>query len=172
MISTRRINHSHRTMRIGYLDEATFSEQAARAHFSLLRKGAEFSSAGKTLGDVFDAVLSGRFDSVAIPLRNSSATDIKEVYEILADPGVYPKINVGAKIKIVGEELVMVEQCLIAPEGTMLKDINTVYSKQEALAQCKKFIEEHGFGTVAENSTAAGADRILAEKLKNAELRV
>ncbi len=153
-------------IRVGYLSEATFGEQAARAHFAS-RENVVYSSAGKTHKEVIDAVLKGKFDNVAIPIRNKLVPEIDGIYETLIAHVMNNRINIKAEVKIVGEEFVKVEQCLIAPAGVKLEDIRTVHSKKEALAQCGKFIAEHKLSTVEEESTAAGVYDILKNNLRD-----
>lgn len=87
-----------------------------------------------SLPDVVAAVDSSAVDEAVGPIENSIAGSINDIVDAL----------VGAQeTRIIGELLLPIDICLIAPEGTALTDIQRVRSKAEALGQCRKFLSEH-----------------------------
>lgn len=83
--------------------------------------------------DVCDAVLSGKARYGVLPLENSSAGSVGEVYDLLSRGGVY----------IIKAYDLTVTHCLLGkPEADALQ-VRTVYSHPQALSQCSEFIAAH-----------------------------
>ena len=83
--------------------------------------------------DAMREIVSGRADYAVLPFENSSAGIVSENYDLLMEYDV----------TIVGEELLPVEHCLLALPGAKLSDITTVYSHQQALMQCSRFLDKN-----------------------------
>ena len=83
--------------------------------------------------DVFEAVHRGEADYAVLPIENSSTGSISQVYDLLAKYGHY----------IVGEQVVKVEHCLLAPQGATLDTVREVYSHEQGLRQCADFLKAH-----------------------------
>ncbi len=83
--------------------------------------------------DVFAALDAGEVDYAMLPIENSSTGSIRQVYDLL---GRYD-------FSLVGEWQVKVEHCLAALPGVALEDIETVYSHEQGLMQCDKFLSGH-----------------------------
>ena len=79
---------------------------------------------------VFQAVESGFCTYGVLPIENSTAGSVNEVYDLMRKHKFY--IVRGAKIKV--------EHCLLAKKGTKLSDIKEIYSKDIALDQCSDFL--------------------------------
>lgn len=86
-----------------------------------------------TWEEVFLALKEGRADYGVVPIENSSTGSINQVYDLLARYGAY----------IVGEQIVKVEHCLMAPPGATLESIREVCSHEQGLAQCEEYLKEH-----------------------------
>ena len=86
-----------------------------------------------TWSDAMEAVKGGQADYAILPIENSSAGMISDVYDLLAR---YDNV-------IVAETYLRVKHALIGVEGTTLDTIKTVYSHQQALSQCSDFLDEH-----------------------------
>ena len=97
--------------------------------------------------DIFVALKEGRADYGVIPIENSSTGAINATYDLLAKYGAY----------IVGEQLVRVNHCLMAPTGASLDTITQVYSHEQGLIQCEAYLKEHPWQPVALQNTAAAA---------------
>src|SRR5688572_31594785 len=135
-------------------ERGAFSEEAAR---NLLGVDVDVVCC-RTFEDVFAAVRSGTAGVAVVPIENSLAGSVLRNYELLAD----------ADLTIVGETFVRIELNLIAPHGVRIEDIRRVYSHPVALAQCNRFVAEHGFEAVAAYDTA-GSVKMLMESAKRDE---
>lgn len=107
----------------------------------------------RTFAEVAQAVESGQADFGILPIENSTAGSINAVYDLLLD----------RDLRIWGEVILRVRHCLLAPPGTTLSDIRAVRSHPQALEQCARFIERHGWEALAVHDTA-GSARMLAER--------
>jgi len=83
--------------------------------------------------DVFRAVRDGDVDAAVIPIENSLAGPVAEHYDLLLDQDV----------AIEQESLLRIHHNLIALPGTRLEEIRRVSSHPVALAQCRRFFEQH-----------------------------
>ncbi len=137
--------------RVAYQGEpGAFSEVASMGFFG---EGA------KTIGmyqfeDPFLALHNGEADYAVLPIENSSTGAIRQVYDLLAQYSCY----------IVGETTVRVRHCLMALPGTKPEDIKTVYSHEQGLFQCERFLNQYpGWRQVAQADTA-GSAKLVAEQ--------
>lgn len=97
--------------------------------------------------DVFAAVAEGRAKYAMIPIENSHAGRVAEIHNLL------PKTN----LHIVAEHIEPIEHHLYALPGTKLADVKQVYSHQQALMQCRKFIHENKLEPHVHSNTATAA---------------
>ena len=111
--------------------EGAFSELAGRKFFAPYLDQAVFLGL-PTFEQVVDAVEDGDADYGMLPVENTTAGSINEVYDLLS----------GAKLSIIGEEVLRVEHCLLAVEEVPLAGIRRVLSHPQALAQCMKFLSQ------------------------------
>ncbi len=107
----------------------------------------------RTFADVAQAVEAGRAEFGVLPVENSTAGSINAVYDLLLD----------RDLRIWGEVILRVRHCLLVPPGTTLADVRAVRSHPQALEQCARFIERHGWEALAAHDTA-GSARMLAER--------
>ncbi len=104
---------------------------------------------------VMEAVQSGRADYGVLPIENSSTGGITANYDLLLN---YDNC-------IVGEYVMKIDQCLLAPPGTKIEQIQKVYSHPQGLAQCSVFLEEHpGMQGIECDSTSAAAQKVARDK--------
>ncbi len=82
-----------------------------------------------------------------LPIENSSAGSVRDVYELIKKYDFY--INFETKIKV--------EHCLCARPGTKIPDITKIYSHEQALAQCSDYIDDVGIDTEEFKNTAMAA---------------
>ncbi len=106
-----------------------FSQQAAR---QLAGEGVEVLPCQR-FEEVFRAVAEGRATAAAIPIENTLHGSVHENYDHL----------LNFELEIVGETRVRIVHNLIAPPGTRLSDVRTVYSHPVALNQCLDFFAAH-----------------------------
>lgn len=116
--------------RVVYQGEpGAYSEEAAVGLF-----GEEVNAKGLPwFGDVFEALARGEADYAVLPIENSSTGSIRQVYDLLSQ----------YDFSLVGEWQVKVEHCLCVNLGVRLEDIQTVYSHEQGLMQCDKFLDGH-----------------------------
>jgi chorismate mutase/prephenate dehydratase len=102
----------------------------------------------KTFDAVFDAVKSGLCDFGVLPIENSSYGSVRTVYDLLQVKDV----------NIVRSARLFIRHALFVKEGVSLSDIRVIYSHEQALGQCSKFLKSLG-GKVkvipCENTAAA-----------------
>ncbi len=87
----------------------------------------------KTWRDAMEALKNGDADYAVLPIENSTAGIVADIYDLLVE----------YHHSIVGEQIIHVDHALMGLKNSNLKDIKTVYSHPQALAQCSKFLEKH-----------------------------
>lgn len=138
--------------RVAFLGPAgTYTEEAAILHAPEAER-----VPCPSLPDVVAAVDSARVDEAVGPIENSIAGSINDIVDAL----------IGAQAaRIIGELLLPIDVCLIAPEGTRIADIRRVRSKAEALGQCRRFLAAQLPGATLEpyDSTAGAVVSLAGE---------
>lgn len=111
----------------------------------------------QTFRDAMEAIEEGAADYAVLPIENSSAGSVNEMYDLLVEFENY----------IVGETIIPITHTLAGLPGSSLRDIDRVYSKAEALMQTSRFLGEHkGWQQISVENTAIAAKKILDEKDK------
>jgi prephenate dehydratase len=105
-------------------ERGAFSEEAVVAHFGETARPLPCRS----FAEVFEAASSGRADYGVVPIENSLAGSIHQVYDLLLARGLH----------IVGEVEIRISHHLIALPGVKLADVRRVLSHPQALAQCQR----------------------------------
>jgi chorismate mutase/prephenate dehydratase len=83
--------------------------------------------------DVLDALEAGKADYGVLPVENSSAGSVLDVYDLLLRRRFY----------IVREHTIRVDHCLLGVRGASLSQVREVYSHPHALAQCPEFFHKY-----------------------------
>jgi prephenate dehydratase len=109
----------------------------------------------RTFRDTFDAILAGRADRGLVPVENSQAGSINEVYDLLGSSG----------LMVAGEHCHRVDLCLMALPGQSLSDIKKVISHPVALAQCDPYLRGLGLEIEVGYDTAGSAKQVQEEQL-------
>ncbi|MBQ9320961.1 MAG: prephenate dehydratase [Eubacterium sp.] len=91
------------------------------------------SSHVATWREAFEMVVDGRADYAVLPIENSTAGSVSDIYDLMIN---YPVSNIG-------EQIIPIDHVLMGVPGTDLQQIRKVYSHPQALAQCRKFLEQH-----------------------------
>lgn len=89
----------------------------------------------------------GHAEYAMIPLENSTAGRVEEIYRLLPT----------TSLQIVAEHFEPVNHCLLALPGVALEQINTVSSHPQALAQCFHHLESLNIKAIAAADTALAA---------------
>ena len=108
----------------------------------------------QTFRDAMEAIEEGSADFAVLPIENSSAGMVSEMYDLLEEFENY----------IVGEVILPINHYLVGTEKTTLESIERVYSHPQALMQCSKFLNRHGsWQQIGAANTAVAAKKILNE---------
>lgn len=111
-----------------------------------------------TFRDAMAAIKEGRADFAVLPIENSSAGSVTDMYDLLTEFDNY----------IVGEQIIRIEHALLGIEGAELNDISTVYSHPQGLMQCSKFLDEHReWRQISLQNTAVAAKKVYDDKDKS-----
>lgn len=111
--------------------EGAYGHQAARQHFGVTRRPVLFK-AYRSFRETLEAVQEGHVQRAVLPIENSTAGSVYEVYDLLF------RMN----LSIVGEEIVEIEHCLLGLPGATVDGLRRVHSHPQALAQCSEFLAE------------------------------
>ena len=112
----------------------------------------------KSFDDVFESVKTGDVDYGVVPVENSIEGSVNRTYDLFLE----------YDLKVCGEIIIRISHCLIAHEGTKINQIKTVYSHPQALAQCRKFLEQHKLRAISTFDTAGSVKMIKEERLTDA----
>ncbi len=114
--------------RIAYLGpEASYTHQASMACFGA---SMEYAPA-HTIADIFSIVESGEADYGVIPIENSTDGIVRHSLDML----------VSTELFIVNQVYLNIEHSLIS--HSPLEEITTVCSKDQALGQCRDWLQRH-----------------------------
>jgi chorismate mutase / prephenate dehydratase len=135
---------------------AYLGPEATNTHAAALKK---FGSsvdyrAMPSLADVFTAVEKGEADYGVVPIENSTEGSVRDSLDLFVE----------TPLKIVAELQLEIEHTLLSNEP--LAKIRKVYSKDQALAQCRRWLARHlpHAQLVDVDSTALGVQRAAKEK--------
>ena len=107
----------------------------------------------KNFEGVFSAVEEGLCEFGVLPIENSSASSVMRVYDLM----------MAHDFHIVRTCRLKVDHDLLAPAGTKLSDVRQVFSHDQALNQCARFIAKLGDVSVTSVANTAEAARMVAE---------
>lgn len=105
-----------------------------------------------TFADVVFAIEDGSADLGLLPVENSSAGSVSEVYDLI----------LKYRFSIVAATTLRIHHCLAVPVGADLEKVTTVYSHHQALSQCSDFIARSSYSPAPFSNTAAAA-KMVAE---------
>ena len=109
----------------------------------------------RTFREAMEAIEEGSADYAVLPLENSSAGPVNEMYDLLDE----------FENSIVAETILPVVHTLSGLPGAELSDIERVYSKAEALMQTSRFLEEHSeWQKISVVNTAIAAKKVLNDQ--------
>ena len=108
------------------------------------------SIACESFEDAMKLVEKGTADFAMIPVENSTAGRVEEIYRLIPKSSLF----------IVNEHFEPVNHCLLGIKGSKLEDIRYVGSHPQALAQCYKNIIDLNLTAVAKFDTAGSAKEI------------
>ena len=107
--------------------------------------------------DAMFAIDEGSADYAVLPIENSTAGIVTEIYDLLVEFENY----------IVGEQIIPIEHCLLVSPGTKLEEIKTVYSHPQSLMQSAKFLQNYDWKQISMQNNAFAAQKVSNEKDKS-----
>ncbi|MDO4493081.1 MAG: prephenate dehydratase domain-containing protein [Clostridia bacterium] len=104
-----------------------------------------------SFGEVFDAIENGTCRYGIVPLENSTAGSVNAVYDLMS----------SRNLKIVRSLRLKVRHNLLVKPGTKLEGIHTIYSHEQAIAQCSEFLSTlEGVRVIPVANTAIAAKMV------------
>lgn len=109
----------------------------------------------RTFREAMEAIEEGSADYAVLPIENSTAGPVIEMYDLLDEFENY----------IVAETILPIVHTLAGLPGAKLSDIKKVYSKAEALMQTTRFLDDHSdWQRISVVNTAIAAKKVLKEQ--------
>ncbi|MCU0283507.1 MAG: prephenate dehydratase [Candidatus Nanopelagicales bacterium] len=105
-----------------------------------------------TFEDAFAAVADGTAPLAMIPIENSLAGRVSDIYHLLPVSG----------LAIVGEHFLPIRHQLVGVPGARVEDLRTVESHVMALGQCREAIKRLGLTPIVAADTAGSAREVAA----------
>lgn len=110
-----------------------------------------------TFRDAMSALDEGSADFAVLPIENSTAGAVAQIYDLLVEFENY----------IVGEQIIKIEHCLMGLPGTDISDIKTVYSHPQSLMQSSRFLTGHPeWKQVSMQNNAFAAQKVVNDNDK------
>lgn len=139
-------------MKIAYFGPAgTFTQAAALKHFG----HSVNTVALATIDEVFREVEAGAVNYGVVPVENSTEGVVTHTADSF----------MNSTVRIIGEVQLRIHHHFLVAEGTRVEAISRVYSHQQSLAQCRKWLDAHypRIERIAVSSNAEAARRIKGE---------
>ncbi|MCW8885022.1 MAG: prephenate dehydratase [Motiliproteus sp.] len=140
-------------MRIAFLGpEGTFTQSAALKHFGHSTVSVPLDS----IDEVFREVESGAADYGVVPIENSTEGMVHHTLDMFRE----------SSLQICGEVELRIHQHLLKSDATKLDEVERIYSHQQSLAQCRRWLDARfpSVERVAVSSNAEAARRAALEK--------
>ncbi len=102
------------------------------------------------------ALEEGSADYAILPIENSTAGVVSEIYDLLVEFENY----------IVGEQIIKIEHCLLGIPGAKIEDIKTVYSHPQSLMQSASFLNRYPWQQISLLNNAFAAKKVKEDKDK------
>jgi chorismate mutase/prephenate dehydratase len=112
----------------------------------------------RDLSEVFETVKNEETDYGVVPIENSLEGSVNQTYDLFLEHD----------LQVCGEIVLRIVHCLIAHPGTSLDHVKKVYSHPQALAQCKKFLEQLSCQLIPAFDTAGSVKMIKEEGVRDA----
>lgn len=107
--------------------DGSYSQMAMEQYFG---KGID-SFQADTFRAAMNAIEEGSADFAILPLENSTAGIVSEIYDLLVEYDT----------AIVGEQIIPIEHCLLGVPGSRVEDVRRVYSHPQSLLQCARYLD-------------------------------
>ncbi len=103
-----------------------------------------------TFRDAMSAIDEGSADFAVLPIENSTAGIVSEIYDLLVEFENY----------IVGEQIIKIEHCVLGLPGTDLEQVKTVYSHPQSLMQSSRFLSTRNWQQISMQNNAFAAQKV------------
>ena len=110
----------------------------------------------KTFRNAMEAIAEGKADYAVLPIENSTAGGVSEIYDLLVEFNNY----------IVGEQIIEIKHCLLTVPGASKEDIKTIYSHPQSLMQSAGYLRQHEWKQVSMENNAFAAKKVADERDK------
>ncbi len=131
--------------------EGAYSQAAMEQYFGKESNNFHVS----TFREAMETIEKGEADYAVLPIENSSAGAVVQVYDLLVEFENY----------IVGEVILPVEHMLAGLKEATLEDIERVYSHPQGLMQSAKYLDAHSnWQQLSVTNTAIAAKKVLEEQ--------
>ena len=107
----------------------------------------------KNFEGVFSAIEQGLCQYGVLPIENSTAGSVNQVYDLM----------MRHKFSIVRSVRIKIDHSLVAAPGVKMEDIKEIMSHPQALSQCSEFIKSMKNVTITEMPNTAEAAKYVAE---------
>ena len=109
----------------------------------------------ETFRDAMGAIEEGRADFAVLPIENSTAGIVSEIYDLLVEYENY----------IVGEQVIPIAHCLLGVPGAKIEDIEMVYSHPQSLMQSSRFLQERpNWKQISMQNNAFATQKVAQDK--------
>lgn len=106
-----------------------------------------------TFRDAMTAIDEGRADFAVLPIENSTAGIVSEIYDMLVEFENY----------IVGEQVLPIEHCLLALPEADKGAIQRVYSHPQSFMQCARYLQGCDWQQISMKNNAFAAKKVAEE---------
>ena len=130
--------------------QGSYSQAAMEAYFG--KDIAGFHVA--TFREAMSAIDEGSADFAVLPIENSTAGIVSEIYDLLAEFENY----------IVAEQIIPIQHCLMACEGATMDSIRRVYAHPQALMQSSVFLAARDWEQISMKNNAFAAAKVRDEQ--------
>jgi chorismate mutase/prephenate dehydratase len=133
--------------------DGAYSHLAAIRHFAERHPSTDYYGYD-TFQEAAQALMDERVDYAMLPIENTTAGSINDIYDILG----------ASNLHIVGEEILKVVHCLLAVESVELSKVRRILSHPKAIEQCTHFLSKLPRCTVESYfDTAISAKKVLED---------
>jgi chorismate mutase / prephenate dehydratase len=128
-----------------------YSDAAARKYLAGLGRDGELTGY-RTFREAAGTLLAGDADLAVLPIENTTAGSINEVYALLREH----------ELSIVGEETWKVDHCLAGAQDVPLSSLSRILSHPQGLEQCAQFLRSLPHAVPVSYFDTAGAMQAVA----------
>lgn len=108
-----------------------------------------------TFKSAIDEICEEKSDFAILPIENSTAGIVNEVYDLLVSSEAY----------IVGEIIIPIKHCLLGVSGAKIGDIERVYAHPQALMQSEAYLASHSkMSGISMKNNAFAAQKVAFDK--------